>query len=290
MIDSGLSRQQVVSCYDELARSRRFPDSTLLHQTLLKLIASDLKESTSLDILDAGSGAGFFGIHFAESGHRVTVMDLSSEALTVAQERSHERKCSHRTIAVAGNVERLPFQAESFNTVICIFVFSHLNDPDAAIGELRRVLRKDGQLIISFENKLWHVMAAGLRERYAEATSLFSSKNPIVKIYDILPPVRLYSMLGVEKLCRSHGLRISSFTGVRYVTSFQEPLKGIGTTDAEYLLRNDPEAQELENLLTESGELLCLARHFLVFCERREYHMLPACYVGADSMSIYPQR
>jgi len=63
-------------------------------------------------------------------------------------------------------------------------------------------------------------------------------------------------------------LQISSFTGVRYLTCFQEPLKNIGTTDAEYLLRDDPEAYRLEELLTESEDLLCLARHFLVRCNR----------------------
>lgn len=270
MADSRLSRQQVVSCYDELARSRRFPDNTLLHEALLRLITPTLEKSRPLDILDAGSGAGFFGVDFAALGHRVTLMDLSSEGLIVAQERSREKECGNRIITVAGDVERLPFQAECFDVVVCIFVFSHLNDPGCALGELRRVLRRDGRLIISFENKLWHVIAAGLCERYREAMSLISSKNPVVKAYDILPPVRLYSTLDIEALCRSHGLRISSFTGVRHLTSFQEPLKGIGTTETEQLLRDDPEAHELESLLTKTGELLCLARHFLVGCENEQ--------------------
>ncbi|MFC1718652.1 class I SAM-dependent methyltransferase [Candidatus Poribacteria bacterium] len=262
-----LSRQQIAYCYDELARSGKFPDSTLLHQTLLKLIMPDIQHPTSLDVLDAGSGAGFFGTRFAESGHRTTLLDPSMEALNVARNRCRGRGYSKRISLVAGDVECLPFRSGSFDIVVCIFVFSHLSDPDRAMGELRRVLRRRGRLLVSFENKLWHAIASGLRERYGEAKSLLSSENPVVKAYEILPPVRLYSASEIESLCHNHGLRIIDFTGMRYLTSFQEPLKDIGTTDAEYLLRDNLEAQELENLLSESGELLNLARHFLLRCE-----------------------
>ena len=267
MMDLQLSKQQVVSQYDKLARSGKFPDNTLLHYTILKLILSDLA-SEPIEILDAGSGAGFFGVKFAALGHCVALTDLSSEALTVAQKRSEERKCRERIVTITGDVEHLPFQDESFDVVVCIFVFSHLNDPGEAVAEFCRVLRRGGRLIISFENKLWHAIAAGLRESYGAAMSLLSSKNPIVKAYDILPPVRLYSISEVQKLCRDYGLQKISFTGMRHLTSFQEPLKDIRTTETEYLLRDDPKAQGVENLLTKTGELLCLARHFLISCER----------------------
>jgi hypothetical protein len=148
-------------------------------------------------------------------------------------------------------------------------VFSHLNDPISAICEFKRVLRHSGQLIVSFENRYWHIAAEGLVEKYSEAISLLSASVPIVKAYGILPPVRLYTVLEIEKLLSDQDLQITSFKGVRHLTSFQEHLKGIGTTDAERLMYNDPNALELEKRLTDSGELLCLARHFLVCCEKK---------------------
>ena len=122
-------------------------------------------------------------------------------------------------------------------------------------------------MILSFENRLWHVIAAGLCEKYDEALSLISANSPFVKAYDILPPVRLYSPSEVETLCRGHGLRISSLRGVRHLTIYQEPLKGVGTTETEYLLRDDPNALALEELLMETGELACMARFLLLVCE-----------------------
>ncbi|MFQ6042518.1 MAG: methyltransferase domain-containing protein [Candidatus Poribacteria bacterium] len=266
MVDLRLSRERIVSRYDELARSEKFPDNTDLHRTFLKLINSELKPMP-LNILDAGGGTGFFAVNLAMLNHQVTLLDLSSETLTVARKRSYEGKCSKHITNVEGDVEHLPFRAECFDVVVCAFVLAHLNNPDRAFKEFRRVLRKGGRLFISFENKLWHVVAAGLREKYGEAISLISSKSPVVKPYDLLPPIRIYSILEIEQLCQRHGFRISSFTGMRYLTSYQESLKGIGTTEAEQLLRDNPKAQKLERMLMESGELLCLARHIFVCCE-----------------------
>jgi SAM-dependent methyltransferase len=250
-----------------MARFGRFSDGTPVHKTFLKLVSSCLNGSESLDILDAGSGAGFFGLDFAAHGHRVTLVDLSLPALSLARNRSQERKHSGKIRALAGDVEYLPLQPESFDVVICMFVFSHLNDPGRALGELRRVLRKGGRIIANFENKMWHVIAAGLCERYDEAVLLLTTKNPVVKAYDTLPPVRLYSVKDVEELCLSQGLKINSLTGVRHITIYQEPLKGIRTTETEHLMSSDPKALALEELLMSSGQLLCMARFLLVNCE-----------------------
>lgn len=259
-----LSKDQVSSCYDKLASSGKFPDGTLLHKSLLELVDSEFKESDNLDILDAGSGAGYFGLHLAGLGHHLTLVDISTESLSHARKRSHLLDPPANIKTIAGDVEHLPIQSESFDAVVCIFVFSHLINPDRAFSELKSILRNDGRLMIGFENKVWHAVAAGLREQYDEATWLMSSKEPIIKAYDILPPVRLYSIQGIRELCSKYELKINSFIGLRHLTSYQEPLKGIGTTDTEYILRDNPKAKALEQLLSDTGELLCLARHFLI--------------------------
>ncbi|MEM2990524.1 MAG: class I SAM-dependent methyltransferase, partial [Halobacteria archaeon] len=243
-------KQQIISCYDELARSGRFPDNTFLHRSLLKQIEPKLKSTKSLKILDAGGGAGFFGINLALLGHSVVIMDLSLIALSLALKRSQKQGCSDRVSIVAGDVEQIPFKDESFDAIVCIFVFSHVINPNNAFGELSRVLCRGGQLFVNFENKFWHVVADGLCERYESALSLLSSDFPLIKAYDILPPIRLYSAGEIKKLCYDHNLRINSFTGMRHLASFQEPLKGIGTTDAEMSMHNNQKALELEELLS----------------------------------------
>jgi len=263
-----LPLDHIASRYNELARSGKFPDDTYLHRSFQATINNCLDLKPPLKILDAGGGAGFFGLQLARRGNKVNILDISIDSLLVAQDRSIRQDCNKNISINAGDVESLPFIDECFNLVLCIFVFSHLNDPYKAICELNRVTRNGGGLILSFENRLWHVVAAGLGEQYEEALNLASSIRPLVKAYGILPPVRLYSMPEIEDICSAGRLRISRFFGFRYITSFQESLKGIGTTDAERLMHNDDDALKLENILIDNSELLCLARHYLVFCDK----------------------
>ena len=264
-----LNREEIISCYDNLARSGNFPDNTYLHRSFKKLINDQLKKLSNLFILDAGGGAGYFGVDLALQGFKSFILDISYDALIVARERSIEQGCSDKIKVIAGDIENLPILDEQFDIIICIFVFSHIKDPYRAMGELCRSLKIKGQMVLSFENKIWHVTADGLSERYDKALNLLCSDVALVKAYDILPPVRLYTKNEIEELCNTNGLKIRKLLGLRHITSFQEHLKNIGTTDAERLMHNDPKALELEELLINNGELLCLARHFLVFCERK---------------------
>lgn len=51
-----------------------------------------------------------------------------------------------------GNAEKLPFKNESFDTVTMLEVIEHLKNPERALKEIHRVLKKGGQVIISTPN------------------------------------------------------------------------------------------------------------------------------------------
>jgi len=262
-----LTKQEIISIYDDLSRLGKFPDNTYLHRTFQKIIIDEFSSSKALKILDAGGGAGYFGLSLAELGHNVTLLDLSIEAIKIAQKRGLNKH--HGVNILLGDVENLPFIDNSFDAVVCIFVFSHLNDPIIAMSHLKRVLRRSGRMIITFENKYWHIVAQSLIENYSNALSLLNAEVPIVNAYDILPPVRLYSISEIKKMIFDLNMKIIFFKGVRYLTSFQEYLRNIGTTDAEKLMFNNKDALELENRLMENDEILPLARHFIVCCEKK---------------------
>jgi len=50
---------------------------------------------------------------------------------------------------VVADVANLPFQADSFDAAMCIEVFEHLPNPEPAIQEFSRILKKGGYLIIT---------------------------------------------------------------------------------------------------------------------------------------------
>lgn len=50
---------------------------------------------------------------------------------------------------LADLIKGLPFKDESFDTIFCSQVLEHLSDPRLALGEISRVLKKGGYLILS---------------------------------------------------------------------------------------------------------------------------------------------
>ena len=60
----------------------------------------------------------------------------------------------HETISalVRGDISRLPFRDESFSLVTCNMVFEHLEQPEAQLREIRRVLAPGGELVFLTPN------------------------------------------------------------------------------------------------------------------------------------------
>jgi len=89
-------------------------------------------------VLDAGCGAGGYTRALREDGHRVVAADLS-EGMT----RSGGEP------ATVADITALPFAAGSFGGAIALHMLYHVDDPDAALAELRRVTAPGGIVVIS---------------------------------------------------------------------------------------------------------------------------------------------
>ncbi|MEU5825302.1 class I SAM-dependent methyltransferase [Streptomyces sp. NPDC047803] len=103
------------------------------------------------DVLDCACGIGTQALGLAALGHRVTGSDLSPVAAARAAKEAAARGLELRT--TAADMTRLPFGDRSFDVVVCADnSLPHLLTPDAvraALGEMRRVLRPGGVLLVS---------------------------------------------------------------------------------------------------------------------------------------------
>jgi SAM-dependent methyltransferase len=100
-------------------------------------------------VLDAGCGTAYGTESLARAGAaEVTGVDRARAVLEVARPRMPQG-----VTLQAADLEELPFEDGSFDLVVCFEVLEHLENPEAGLDELARVLAKDGLLAISSPNR-----------------------------------------------------------------------------------------------------------------------------------------
>jgi SAM-dependent methyltransferase len=96
-------------------------------------------------VLEIGVGTGLNLPHYPAAVTAITAVAPAAELDGRAARRAAERGVSVEL--VDARAESLPFPAGSFDTAVSTFVLCTVADPQAAIGELARVLRPGGRLL-----------------------------------------------------------------------------------------------------------------------------------------------
>ncbi|MDR1146325.1 MAG: class I SAM-dependent methyltransferase [Verrucomicrobiales bacterium] len=101
--------------------------------------------------LDCGCGCGEY-VRALRERHAVNAQGVEYLADKVAQAKADPRVADH---VRQGDIERLPFPDGSFDTALLNEVLEHVPDENAALTEIRRVLKPSGVLIIFSPNR-WY--------------------------------------------------------------------------------------------------------------------------------------
>jgi SAM-dependent methyltransferase len=131
-------------------------------------------------VLNLGSGEGPQVVVYQGSFGSMTCADYDLERLRFAR-----RSLGRRGVTGAGflrcDAAELPFAAETFDAALVLDLLEHLARPEAALGELARVLRSGGRLLASFPllfDLYDHALEAALRLR-ARVLRLERSRPPV---------------------------------------------------------------------------------------------------------------
>lgn len=104
--------------------------------------------SSARTVLDLGCGVGAQSRHLLKKWPQLTVTgaDASADQLAAAERLLRVETRTKRFVPVAAKASALPFKDGSFDAVFICFVLEHLEDPAAALGEARRVVKKGGSV------------------------------------------------------------------------------------------------------------------------------------------------
>ncbi|MGH8932476.1 MAG: class I SAM-dependent methyltransferase [Egibacteraceae bacterium] len=98
-------------------------------------------------ILEVAPGPGYLSIALAKTGaYTVTGLDISETFVEIA--RKNAADAGVQVEFRQGNASAMPFDADSFDFLVCCAAFKNFSEPVRALSEMCRVLRPGGKALI----------------------------------------------------------------------------------------------------------------------------------------------
>ena len=151
----------------------QYPYKDRLFQELASLVGGEKR------LLEIGCGLGIELGKLARLGFEVTGVDLAPNAVAMANRYLQQRSISGLT--QVGNAEALDFPDECFDAVYSSGVLHHTPDIEGAIGEIWRVLRPKGRiLIVLYHRRSWFYIL----HRFSNVNVEFDDSDaPVINAY-----------------------------------------------------------------------------------------------------------
>ncbi|HWB36116.1 MAG TPA: class I SAM-dependent methyltransferase [Rugosimonospora sp.] len=168
-----------------------------------------------LTVVDVGGGTGGFAVPLAETGHRVTVVDASPDALAALTRRAAESGVGDRITALQGDADRLAdlIPDASADLVLCHSVLEVVDDPGRAARALAGVLRPDGAASVVVANRAAAVISRAVNGHLAAAAEVVHDPDGRAGAGDKLR--RRFTVADATALLAAAGLAVEKIHGVR---------------------------------------------------------------------------
>jgi phosphatidylethanolamine/phosphatidyl-N-methylethanolamine N-methyltransferase len=144
-LDVALEKRQVMRAYEFYAPVYDFIFDRVFAPGRLAAVDHLALEATDR-VLEVGIGTGL-NLPVYPRACRLTGIDLSEEMLDKAIERVGELRMPHVTLKVM-DATAMDFADNEFDKAVATYTISAVPDPIAVLGEMRRVVRPDGTLVI----------------------------------------------------------------------------------------------------------------------------------------------
>ena len=125
-------------------------------------------------LLEVGPGTGYYALPVAEwlaPDGRLDVLDVQQEMLDHTLRRAAERDIDNITPALA-DARELPYPDDCFDGAYLVTVLGEIPDQDAALRELRRVVKPGGRIVVGELFGDPHMVTHGALTRRAQAVGL----------------------------------------------------------------------------------------------------------------------
>ncbi|MQC17846.1 MAG: class I SAM-dependent methyltransferase [Chloroflexi bacterium] len=178
-------------------------------------------------VLDLGCGLGEYVRAFARRGSQAVGSDVAMDRLAEARRRVADDTSGDTSGVTSGDTsgvrgffgaagEFLPLRDESMDVIVLNEVIEHVQDDQATMREISRVLRPGGTCMLYAPNRLYPFETHGiyLRGRYIFGNIPFVNWLPTFLRDRLVPHARAYRHGDWKRLIRGTDLRIVDHTYV----------------------------------------------------------------------------
>ena len=209
------------------------PNFTGYMGTVFRIIQAGTKAQK---ILDIPAGNGLLAARLRDCGHEAVCADINR---------------AKPDYIFADLNARLPFLDQEFDTCVCMEGIEHVLDPPALIGELCRITRTGGRIILSLPNiqnlfSRFNFLCAGYFYQFSPGMSRHLKPGEQIDRGHISP----LSYLQLRYLFQHHGARLQRLDGDRWkkkwLIPFLLPFCALGWVWARWELARQPQKSRQE--------------------------------------------
>lgn len=129
----------------------RYPSNTYRLNLVKGMLAGPSETGA---VLEAGCGDAPVVCELRNSGYDCVGFDFSEEMIRIGKDKLEKFGDNPEVIKI-GDIFNIPYEDNSFNTVLCLGVLPVLPDHDKIFKEFQRVLKPNGSVVFQVSNELF---------------------------------------------------------------------------------------------------------------------------------------
>lgn len=137
------AKEKTKQHFNDIATDYNNSSDLMFIEPMYEVIVNEIQKFQSGKILDVGCGNGNLFKFLPEKKYELVGLDFSEIMIKEA-----ENNCFQKASFFVGDAEKLPFEDDLFDIIVCNASFHHYVNPNTVLMEMNRVLKYGGKILI----------------------------------------------------------------------------------------------------------------------------------------------